>query len=249
MKKLNLMLHCGANPVEDLAQLDVPLPPQTDTFVPIPHPVVLDTVKAALRTSTNEWEIVGESHGLTNDGDRYFGMLQLADPCGDLNADTGLVVGVRNSHDHRFAASLALGHGVFVCDNLAFSGEVRVNRRHTRHIRRDFPGYVARAVGKLLLGRERQNRMIRAYKDKELTTPGAHDMVIQLLDNRVIGSTMIPKILGSYRQPTYDYGREGTAWSLFNAVTEHCREQSPANTLRRTQGLHGTFNRAIGLSI
>jgi hypothetical protein len=248
MKRLNLMLHCGAEPVE-YDQLDVPLPPQTETFVPIPHSTVLNTVKSALTTTTAEWEIVQEKHGMTHDGDRYFGLLQLTNPTTDPESDTGLVVGVRNSHDHRFAASLALGHGVFVCDNLAFSGEVRVNRRHTRHIRRDFPGYVARAVGKLLLGRERQQQMIDAYKNARLGPQRAHDIVIQLLDNRVIGSTMIPKILEGFRRPTYDYGHRQSAWNLFNAVTEQYRQRSPAYTLQRTQGLHGTFNRALELSI
>jgi hypothetical protein len=57
-----------------------------------------------------------EAHGLTRDGRRYFGLLQVAN--GTNPDDFGLVVGVRNSHDRSFPASLVLGAACFVCDNL-----------------------------------------------------------------------------------------------------------------------------------
>jgi len=46
-------------------------------------------------------------------------------------ADFALVVGLRNSHDKSFPAGLVIGASVLVCDNLSFSGEVRLARKHT----------------------------------------------------------------------------------------------------------------------
>ena len=66
---------------------------------------------------------------------------------GHAQDDYGLVIGLRNSHDKSFPASIALGSGVFVCDNLAFSAEVTIARRHTRFIERDLPRVVHTAVG------------------------------------------------------------------------------------------------------
>jgi hypothetical protein len=43
--------------------------------------------------------VVTESHGLTKEGNRYFGLLQVAN--GTNPDDFGLVVGIRNSHDKR----------------------------------------------------------------------------------------------------------------------------------------------------
>ena len=64
-------------------------------------------------------------------------------------ADHSLVVGLRNSHDHSFCLGVSLGSRVFVCDNLAFSGEVRVARKHTNRIAFDLPKLVNGAVGLL----------------------------------------------------------------------------------------------------
>jgi len=60
------------------------------------------------------------------------------------------VLGIRNSHDKTFPASLVDGALVFVCDNLSFSGEIRVTRKHTRFIRRDLVTLVQGPIGKLM---------------------------------------------------------------------------------------------------
>jgi hypothetical protein len=79
---------------------------------------VLDCVAA------NHMTVVNEAHGLTKDGNRYFGLIQVAN--GHNADDFGLVIGLRNSHDKMIPAGLVLGASVFVCDNLSFSGEVRL---------------------------------------------------------------------------------------------------------------------------
>src|SRR5205823_12089518 len=127
-------------------------PSRTETWVPIAHHRLLTGVQEAL--SRSGLHVVTEAHGLAKDGNRYFGLLQVAN--GSNPADFDLVVGVRNSHDKSFPAALVLGASVFVCDNLSFSGEVKLARKHTAHIERDLPQLVDRAVG--LLGGLRQTQ-------------------------------------------------------------------------------------------
>lgn len=101
----------------------------------VPHHRLLTGVQESLARSG--LYVVTEAHGLTKDGNRYFGLLQVAN---GTNPDGfGLVVGVRNSHDKTFPAGLVMGASVFCCDNLSFSGEVRLARKHTAHIERDLP--------------------------------------------------------------------------------------------------------------
>src|SRR5207237_3200224 len=88
-----------------------------------------------------------EAHGLTRDGNRYFGLLQVAN--GHNPDDFGLVVGLRNSPDKSFPVGLVVGASIFVCDNLSFSGEVYLARKHTVYVERDLPHLVERAVGRL----------------------------------------------------------------------------------------------------
>ena len=74
-----------------------------------------------------------EEHALARGGLRYFGGFALKgkDVTGD---DRRIVLGLRNAHDKSFAASIAAGNQMMVCENLCFSSDVKLARRHTTHI-------------------------------------------------------------------------------------------------------------------
>jgi len=244
MKKLNLMLHCGADEVERKVLDMVPTPESTDSWQPIPHHQLVGAIEERVKGSG--FEIVQQVHGLTREGDRYFGMIQVAN--GSNPDDYGLVIGIRNSHDKSFPAALALGAGVFVCDNLSFSGEIKLARRHTRFISRDLPQLVSRAVGMLGGHREVQTKRIACYKETELKDAEAHDAIINALDARVIGTNKVMPVLKEWREPSHDEFRPRTVWSLFNAFTEVLKGNA-TNALPRTQALHGLCDHVCGLSI
>src|SRR5262249_42239567 len=137
-----LSLHCGSNEVERDQLALVPTPKATETWFPIPHTVLLDQVEETLEH--NGLKIINQAHALGHERNRYFGLLEVRN--GDNAHDFSLVVGVRNSHDQTFPGGLVIGSRVFLCDNLAFSGEIRIARKHTRHITRDLPPLVEVAV-------------------------------------------------------------------------------------------------------
>jgi hypothetical protein len=243
MNRANLYLHCGANSVTRERVAEVVTPSRTESWVPIAHDRLLAGVQESL--SRSGLHVVTEAHGLSNTGNRYFGLLQVAN--GTNPEGFGLVVGVRNSHDKSFPAALVLGASVFVCDNLSFSGEVRLARKHTAHIDRDLPQLVERAVGMLSDLRNTQERRFAAYQAHELPETGAHDLIIQALDSRVIPVTRIPDVLREWREPRHPEFREGrTAWRLFNSFTEILKGNL-GELPRRTQALHGLLDSACGL--
>src|SRR6266567_3178102 len=122
---MTLMLHVNAKGVDydGLRQLDTP--PATPSHVPIPHFRVVDLIRTTLGMYGHE--IVGEHHGITEDGARYFGLLSLRSTYGNYE-DT---VGLRNSHDKSFPVGIGFGSRVFVCDNLAFLADTVINRFYT----------------------------------------------------------------------------------------------------------------------
>lgn len=246
MKTLNLILHAGGHPVDTNALAAVPTPDPTATWCPIPHAALVDRVRDTL-TGRN-LTVVAEAHGLARDGARYFGMMQVTTP--DHGSDDhGLVVGIRNSHDQSFPAGLALGGGVFVCDNLSFSGEVKLARKHTRFIERDLTGLVDRAVGLLGDHRRGQDMRIGAYKIEDVADPLAHDFIIHALDAGVIGPCQLPKVLAEWRQPRHEEFRPRTAWSLFNSFTQIFHGSTATTSLHRTQKLHGLMDVLCGLAV
>jgi Domain of unknown function (DUF932) len=243
MNRANLYLHCGAHAVSRERMAEVITPARTESWVPIAHHQLLAGVQESLGRSG--LHVVTEAHGLTRDGNRYFGLLQVAN--GSNPEHFGLVVGIRNSHDKSFPAALVLGASVFVCDNLSFSGEVRLARKHTAHIERDLPQLVERAVGMLGDLRNTQERRFNAYQTHELTDSGAHDLVIRAMDSRIIPVTRIPEVLKEWREPRHPEFRQGrTAWRLFNAFTETLKGNI-GELPRRTQALHGVMDTVCGL--
>jgi hypothetical protein len=245
MHKCNLMLHAGASAVSREQVASVRTPERTKSWVPLPHNRLLEGVQTTLERAG--LHVVSEAHGLTRDGSRYFGLLQAAN--GHAEEDFGLVIGLRNSHDKSFPAGLALGASVFVCDNLSFSGEVKLARKHTVHVERDLPSLIERAIGRLGDLRCSQEHRFAAYKQREVTDGGAHDLVIQALDARVLPVTCIPQVLQQWRQPRHPEFREGkTGWRLFNAFTEALKGNLDALP-RRTQALHGLLDAACGLAL
>ena len=121
---LDLILHCGGRETERSDVIDSYSPEATRSWQPVPHGRLLELVEDSLESTG--LRVVNQAHALAREGDRYFGLLEVQN--GQQPKDYGLVVGLRNSHDQTFPAGLVVGNGVFVCDNLSFSGEVNLAR-------------------------------------------------------------------------------------------------------------------------
>ncbi|MEA3188724.1 MAG: hypothetical protein QOD99_2554 [Chthoniobacter sp.] len=238
----NLILHCGARAVSRHQVTEVFTPRNTPSWQPIPH---IDLVTEVERTLKTNRLIVGtQAHSLTHDGARYFGLMEVQRDQSD--DDYTWVLGLRNSHDKTFPAGIAAGMTVFVCDNLSFSGEVKLARKHTRFIIRDLPQLVQSAVGKLMDRWHHQDTRLRAYKLTELFDRGAHDLVIRACDVGVCPNKLIPKVLREWREPRHEAFEARNVWSLFNSFTEALKGNL-IELPRRTEALHGLFDTHVGL--
>jgi len=190
--------------------------------------------------------VVTEAHAITPDHARYFGMLQVAN-CQDAQ-DYSYVLGLRNSHDKKFPAGLAVGAGVFVCDNLSFSGEISIARRHTVNINRDLPQLVNRAIGQLSEKWNDQETRFAAYKATELSEMQVHDLAIRMLDAGAVTACQIPHVIKEWRTPRHaEFAESRTAWRMFNAVTEIGKENSIFVLPKRTQALHAILDTTCGI--
>jgi hypothetical protein len=206
------MIHAGAAAVsyDDLRATQTPS--GTDTHVPVPHHEIVELMRYTLGFYGHE--IVEENHAMTPDGARYFGVLSLRSPYGDYND----MLGLRNSHDKSLPIGIAFGSRVFVCDNLAFSADHVIRRKHTVRAKRELPGLLAEIVQPLQSQRHAQNQRLLTYRDTALTDEAADHAIMDMYRNEVIGVQRIVDVLQAYEQPPHDWG-DKTAWRLFNAAT------------------------------
>jgi len=211
---MTLMLHRGATAIEygGLRELETPEP--TTSHVPIPHFRVVDLVKTAVGMYGHE--VVAEHHGITEDGARYFGLLELRSPHTGY-ADT---VGLRNSHDKSFPVGIGFGSRVFVCDNLAFVADQSIKRKHTANLKRDLPGIIGEMIEPLTLHREAQHRTVERYRHTMLTDQQADHAIMNMFRQDIINLQRIGAVLDEWDEPSFDEFRENrSAWRLFNAAT------------------------------
>lgn len=243
--KNRMLLHCGAAIVDRRAIYEIPTPPGTDTWYPLSHGGLIHEVESQLTSAG--FLLTGETHALSHGGARYFGLFEVSTP-GRADRDYCWTVGIRNSHDKSIPAGLVAGSKVFVCDNLSFTGEVRISRKHTRFAARDLRHLTARAVGQLGDRFHQLDNRIDAYRQRRVTNPQAHDVVIRAVDCRAITPKQVPDMLHEWREPRHGEFRPRTAWSLFNAATEVMKGVNPHTVVKRTQALHGLFDGLVGLS-
>lgn len=225
MNKLNLILHCGGSKAtrDDIAKVKTPSP--EGRWFPIGHLDYVNRLEGELHKLN--MKVVNESFGLSNEGNRMFGLLQIGME-GQNSNDYSWVAGIRNSHDKTFPAGLCVGSGVFVCDNLAFSSEITLARKHTTNIMRDLPMLVTKATGLLAEKWDIQNQRIEAYKNTEITNKGAAWLLLNALRQSVFPKTKIDDILTEWLEPRHPEFKDRNVWSLFNCVTEHLKPRETA---------------------
>ncbi len=210
---MTLMLHAGANEIDFEALRAIETPPATPTHVPVEHHRVVELARSTLGMFSHE--VRAEHHGVTPDGMRYFGLMELR------SKYTGYtdLVGLRNSHDKSFPISIGFGSRVFVCDNLSFIAEQSVKRRHTQNAKLMLPGLVMGMIEPLAIHREAQHRTFERYKHTMLTDQTADHAVMNMYREGIINLQRIPEVLKEWQEPSFDAFNERNAWRLFNAAT------------------------------
>jgi hypothetical protein len=119
---------------------------------------------------------------LTRDGmpARFFGLIELQLPNVAGNDDFGLMVGLRGSYDQTLPRGLAVGSRVFVCDNLAFSGDVTIKTKQTTYIGQRLPRLIAQAVDRIPALASAQSAKFDAYRNTTIGQRAGDAMVLAL---------------------------------------------------------------------
>jgi hypothetical protein len=234
---MSLLLHCGAEPLTRSAIDLLPTPaPLGRHHNPVPYGDFIDLTTQALRQVG--LQIVEEQYGALKDGNRFFGLMQVA-PVQALaaNDDFGLMVGLRASHDQSLARGLAIGSRVFVCDNLCFSGDVTINTKQTTHIQDRLPGMVYDAVQTVPGHFELQEQRFGAYKEMELKPRWGDAALVELIRRDVLSGSALAKALKEWDTPSHEeheqYGH--SVWRLMQSVTEALKAPIDPETNRPTR--------------
>ncbi len=238
---------CAWGQVEDSVT-----PGATYTHYPLPHKDFVARIKESL--SNSGYRIEKEAHQLSHEGARYIGVMKLTRDTtqqslfGDNDEGGGLLLGARNSHDKAWSTGIISGSHLAVCSNGLFNGEVKIARKHTRHLMRDLPHLCDSAIRRFNIAAQKQSEQIAAYKECDLSTREANDLMIKALEAKAITASKLPKVIKAYKESPHPEFQPRNMWSLTNAFTEVYKEMSVDNVMSRSFNLHKVMDNHVALA-
>ncbi len=222
----------------------VPVPEPTESYHPVPYGRFIEEVE--LHVPRFGLKVESEAFALAREGAQMFGVLTCAN--GKPARDYALAIGLRNSVDRSLSVGLVAGVHVVVCQNLAFSGEVSMHRKHTAHVFRDLPDLIYRMLSQVTSMRERIDGEIAAMKVRELPPAHAHHLMVEAVKAEVVSASRLPKVIEAWEEPKHEEFAPRTAWSLFNAFTEVQKAASPRLQMERSLRLSQLFRKELQLT-
>ncbi len=239
-----LMLHRGGWEATKADLASVPVPPATDSYVPVPYGRFVEEVE--LHVPRFGLTITEEKFALARDGQQMFGVLTCTN--GHGNEDFALAIGLRSSLDRSISVGLTFGSRCLVCDNLAFSGEVTASRKHTVHVFRDLPDLIYRMLSQVQVMQERTVREIAAMKARALEPREADHLMVEAIRTNALPASLLPKVLERWERPAQPELFGGrNAWLLFNAFTEVLKTRSPRQQMEDSLRLTRVFRTTLAL--
>ncbi len=230
-----LVAHVDTNVVtrEQLAM--IPMPEGTDTFRPVPHIELVMSIQAILETKGIQ--IQKEQFAVRSDGSRLFAIFDLtldgiAGSCGAL--------GIRTGNDRTMRLQMITGLRVFVCDNLAFTGdEIVLNRKHTSKL--DLLPELMSAIGRYQARYATLLGEIRSLVDMNIDDGQAKVLIYDAFMAEIMPLRYMPNVSAAYFTPTVAEFEPRTAWSLHNAFTGIMKEMNLNRRMEATQALGKVF--------
>jgi len=153
--------------------------------------------------------------------DNEFGEHAMA--TGTVNDPFGVstMVGFRASHDKSMACGVVAGGRVFVCSNMAFSGQWVYHRKHTPNVWSDLESKVARFFGGLRSRIEKLERFQDVMRHTAIDVNGAKALLVDCVLSDAMPAKDIPRVWGEVTDPSYPEVKDlgGCVYRVYSAVT------------------------------
>jgi hypothetical protein len=148
-----------------------------------------------------------------------------------------MAVGLRNSNDRSFPIGFMCGQRCFCCDNLAFTSEIVVSKKHTRFAESRFLEALSSAVATLPSYQTSAAAFIEKLQAWDLSPQQADSIILRAYESGLIGPRLLPDLIEEWRHPSHEEFKPQTGWSLWNCFTEVLKrkqEKQPAQAALTT---------------
>jgi hypothetical protein len=224
---------------EELALVPTPLP--TDTHRPVPHHDVINALVETL--GFRHIGVVHDEYAVSPDGMKMFGVLDLATEMHGCRFS----IGVRNSHDKSMRLAMTVGYRVFVCSNMAFSGDFQpLLAKHSKSF--SLIDAISVGVDRMQRNFEPMRQQVETWRAQQLTSATAKLIIYRAFieDELDAPKHLARRVHELYFAPEHDDFQPRTMWSLSNAFTSAFKELDPIPQFKATAKLGPYLERVVG---
>jgi hypothetical protein len=217
--------------------MTIPPPPATSTWRPIAHGDLVSAIDRQLLV--RGISIRKETFAVQRDGARLFAVLDLAI---ESSEEGCAAMGIRTANDRSMALEIAVGVKVFVCDNLAFSGDlIALRRKHTAKF--DLNADISRAVDRYQAHLLALQRTIARAREDAISDEEAKCLIFEAFEDEILPVRYFKQVAQTFFNPTTEMTdvQPRTMWGLHNAFTRVVRQMAPAPAFEATTQLGKFF--------
>jgi Domain of unknown function (DUF932) len=242
-----LIDHSGGKLLARNELVGLHTPEGSATWRPVPHAELVGSLMSGL--AQHNIEVKAERYCVSGKDDaKIFGVLDLVIPH-LATPEYGMALGFRGSNDKSLAIQATAGVRVFVCSNLAFSGDagtVVLRKKHSSRL--DLTKVVPPAIDAYL---EKANQFclsIEDMKEYELSESRAKELIYDaFVQNPIMNRRMFPVIDTLYFRNDEQRGMfpDRTLWSLNNSFTQAVKTLPPVVQDRSSRAIGRFFARVV----
>jgi hypothetical protein len=180
--------------------------------------------------------VVNEEYAASSDGMKMFGVLDLETQMEGCRFS----IGIRNSHDKSLRLGLTAGLRVFVCSNMAFSGDFTpVLAKHSKSF--NLIDTLSVGVDRIQRNFEPMQRQVESWRQTQITDAQAKLIFYSAFVDGQLDApkSLLPEVHRLYFEPEYPEFSPRTMWSLSNAFTSAFKNLDPVPQFKATAKLGG----------
>ena len=235
-----MSLHTGGQAATMDQILAIKPPEETETYAPVSHGNLIQIIKEQAEDQLHDYRFLDEHYGLApldgeNQGAKLFGVLSYQS---DMSPDISLSIGVRNSYDQSLAVGVCMGAKVFVCDNLMFSGDIRVTRKHTGDVLEDVEKMISTSMAIAPMRHRDLLRDASVMQDYELLDDEAYAILGMAYGRGILKPRQLLASKNAWEKPLQDEFKDRNLWSLYNSMTEALKTSNARSVLESHAKAH-----------
>ena len=201
----------------------IPVPEATVSYQPVSHFVLANTLATIGQDLLRGYALAKEQYGLARQGQQMFAIQTYSRD----NSEMGLSIGFRNSYDKSMAIGIAIGANVFVCDNLALTGDITVLKKHTTNVWTALEETVIATLYRSQHNFDRICEDAEVLKSRELGNNEAFRAMGLLFGNNIITPRQLPVLKNQWLHPSHEEFKPRNMWSFYNSCTEVLKSTPP----------------------